>query len=360
MVENGAYARCSGCAGKITPKMFWPPIVLSAASASMLAMPLVPSLAELHRRRDAAPLPTRADDGRIDNFAQSMREYMLPLTTPGGDVSCPLRDGIEGRVLRREDVPLLPETAIDNPVFVPHDIVFPGPVCFASELYVRGDLQIANDSLLRAVLVEGNAALGERTSVARWIHSTGSLEAGPECHLYGRASATGSIGLSRGGSFERVRGKAIHFGTMRSPIHENSPVWRGKSLIDMRLGRVRSNGDFYLRDSDAFQGHIVAVGKVAIEDNVIVIGSVKARSDVEIGSGTNLEGTVVSRGNTRIGASCYVKGPILSEGEIVIGHGTQIGTPESPTTISAPRIRIALGAAVYGAIWAREAGEVTP
>jgi predicted acyltransferase (DUF342 family) len=127
----------------------------------------------------------------------------------------------------------------------------------------------------------------------------------------------------------------------------------------MRLGRVRSGGDFYLRDSDTFQGHIVATGRVAIGDSVLVLGSVKARKEVEIGSGTLVEGTVVCRGRMSIAQRCYIKGPVLSEQEIVIGADTQVGTPASPTTVSAPRIRIAPGARVYGSIWARETGEVT-
>ena len=326
----------------------------------MIALPLIPSLTELRRRRDAAPLPTRSDDGKIDNFAQSLREYMEPLVNLDGEVTCPLRDGAQGRVLRMEDVPLLPGTPIETPIYAPHSLVFPVPVCLSRELYIRGSLTIAGGSMLRAALIEGEASLGERTSVLRWIHATGNLEAGPESQLFGRASAAGAITLRHGCAFERVQAQAVYFGTQGKLAYENSPVWPGSSLVDLRLGRVRSNGDFYLRDSDAFQGDIVAIGCVRIEDNVLVIGSVKARTNVEIGSGTHLEGTIVSRGRTTIGARCYVKGPVLSEHEITIGPGTQIGTPACPTTVSAPHIRVAPGAVVCGAVWARESGQVTP
>jgi len=339
--------------------MFWPPVFLSIATGTMLALPLVPSLTELHRRRDAAPLPTRSDDGKIENFARSLREYMAPLVERNGASSSRLRDGVEGRVLVQRDVPDLPETPIDAPVFAPSSIAIHIPICFSRELYVAGKLDIFSNSLLRAVLVEGDCTLGERTSVARWIHVTGHLQADADVQLYGRASAEATITLARGCTFERLRALAICTGTASKPLFNESPVWKGSGLVDMRLGRVRSHGDFHLRDSDAFQGHIVAVGKVAIDDNVLVIGSIKARTDVEIGSGTHVEGTLVSRGHTRVGSHCYVKGPILSEGEIVIGSGTQIGTPASPTTISAPRIRIAPGAVICGSIWAREAGEVS-
>jgi molybdopterin-binding protein len=338
--------------------MFWAPVFLSAATGSMLALPLVPSLRELHRRRDASPLPTRTDDGKVENFAESLREYMAPLVELNGSDTCRLRDGAVGCILRAAGVPALPDTPVEYPIYAPQSLTLPVPVCLLRELYVRGDLRVAGESLLRAVLVEGNASLGERTSIARWIHALGDLEAGPEARLFGRASAGGSITLRHGCVFERLRASVIYGGTQGKPIHEYSPVWRGTGLNDMRLGRVRSGGDFHLRDSDAFHGHIVAAGRVAIGENVLVIGNVKARTDLEIGSGTNLEGTAVSRGALSIAQRCYVKGPVLSEEEVIIGAGTQIGSPASPTTVSAPRVRLAPGAVVCGSIWARETGQV--
>jgi len=339
--------------------MMWAPAILSVVTGSMIALPLVPSINELRRRRDAGPLPTRSDDGKIDNFARSMKEYMEPLTTQTSGPFRTMRDGLIGRVLRIQDIASLPTQAIDTPTFVPQNAVFSLPVCFTHELYVRGNLQLANHSLLRAALVEGDAELGERATVARWIHVTGNLDAGPETRLYGRASAKGELTMRRGTIFERVQGSAIFAGVPRQALFEQSPIWSGSSLTEIRLGRVRSNGDFHLRDSDVFQGHIVAAGKVEIGDNVVVIGSIKARTDLEIGSSTQVEGTLVSRGHISIGSGCYLKGPVMAEEEIVIGPGTQIGTASSPTTVSAPRIKIAAGAVVFGTLWAREQGEVT-
>ena len=338
---------------------FLAPLMLSAATGGMLALPLIPSLTELRRRRDAAPLPTRSDDGKIENFALSMKKYMLPLAALQGKTFCTMRDGLIGRILHRQDISALTDGLIETPVFAPESLVFPLPVCLTHELYVRGDLDVAPDSMLRAALIEGTLTLGERTTVVRWIHAVGDLEAGDHARLYGRASATGTLSLKHGSTFERLGAPHICAGTAACAPHSTSPVWKGTSLVDVRLGRVRSNGDFHLRDSDAFQGHIVAAGCVYIADNVLVIGSVKARRDAEIGSGSQIEGTVVSRGRMKIGGQCYIKGPVLGEDEIVIGPGTQIGTPACPTTVSAPKVRIAPGAIVCGSIWARESGEVT-
>jgi len=164
--------------------------------------------------------------------------------------------------------------------------------------------------------------------------------------------------LRHGCRFERLHAKPIFAGTLSESIAETSPVWQRTHFVEQRVGRVRSNGDFHLGDSDAFQGHIVASGRVAVADNVLVLGSIKARTQVEIGSGTQVEGAIVARRHMHIAKNCYVKGPVLSEEEIVIGSGTQVGTPQCPTTVSAPKIRIAPGAVVCGTLWAREGGEV--
>jgi hypothetical protein len=49
---------------------------------------------------------------------------------------------------------------------------------------------------------------------------------------------------------------------------------------------------------------------------------------------------------------------VLADKEIVIAGGVQIGSPDSPATVSAPRIRISPGSRVYGTLWARLEGRV--
>ncbi len=343
----------------------WAPVILSAATGAMVALPLTPAIMELHRRKDAAPLVTRTDDGKIENFARSMKEYMQPLVALGEDdcgklLSHVLRDGAAGFIVGMEDIANLPDGPVDAVVYGRQSLIIPTPVCFVREFYVRGNLRLAGESLLRAVLVEGNAELGDRTSVMRWIHVAGDLEAGQESRLLGRVSADGTLMLRNGCQFERMRARTIHFGAQNFRASKRSDSWLDPNISYQRVGRVRSHGDFHLGASDVFQGHIVASGKVTIAEDVLTMGNIKARTRVEIGAGTHVEGTIVSRGRTTIGERCYVKGPVLSEEEIVIGAGTEIGTPDCPTTVSAPRIRMFAGSRVCGAVWAREAGEVVP
>jgi len=343
----------------------WAPFIISAATSAMVALPLAPALIELRRRRDALPLVSRTDDGKIDNFAQSMRDYLAPVVTHHNDqpstvkMDGVLRDGAQAIVISTAVVCDLPGTPLDVVAYVPQSVAFPFPLCFLRELYVRGNLRVAAHSLLRTVLVEGDATLGEGTAVVRWIHAGGSLEAGAKARLLGRASAGGDVRLHGGCEFQRVNGRKIQGGAGELRTLERSSMKAISSSIELGSGRLRSQGDFHLGDGDSVQGNIIGRRRVKIGQDVRVLGSVKAKSDMEIASGTDIEGAIVSGGHVRIGRGCFVRGPVLSEGEVVIAAGTQIGSLKHPTTVSAPRIRLASGATVCGTIWARESGEVT-
>ncbi|HVH86242.1 MAG TPA: hypothetical protein VM912_05925 [Terriglobales bacterium] len=60
----------------------------------------------------------------------------------------------------------------------------------------------------------------------------------------------------------------------------------------------------------------------------------------------------------RIAPGAFIKGPVISEHEIVVGRNVQIGLPDFPTTISAPRIRLSPGSVTHGTVWARVEGRV--
>jgi hypothetical protein len=49
---------------------------------------------------------------------------------------------------------------------------------------------------------------------------------------------------------------------------------------------------------------------------------------------------------------------VIAERELAIASGSQCGTFEHPTTVSAPKIEIEEGVAVFGTLWARDQGQV--
>ncbi len=69
-------------------------------------------------------------------------------------------------------------------------------------------------------------------------------------------------------------------------------------------------------------------------------------------------GSLMSAKRLHIGPDCLIYGPVIAERELEIEAGTKCGSPECPTTVSAPSIATEEGVVVFGTLWAREHGEV--
>lgn len=344
------------------------PVLLTAATGALAALPLVPAVREFMRREDAAPLPTRTDDGEIRSFAHSFRGYLEPLlpqldeAARAGDTR-PIRmpDGVPGLLLGSRGACDFAGRTVEQVVLCAQDAFLPPRVSFTRDLYIRGRLVGGADNVIRAALVDADASLGDRTTLLRWLHVQGSLTAGRGCHLFGRVSADRAIFLGYGCRFERVSAPAILSALEEIPPYlERLQNTGDRSTIDRRFGRLRVNGEVHLATGDVVQGHIVALGAVRIDEGARVTGSVKSHAGVRLGAGVEVHGAITSSGRLDVAERCFIRGPVLCEEEVVIGTGTQVGSPDSLTTVSAPRIRIAPGAAVYGTLWARESGEVLP
>ena len=344
------------------------PIVLTAATTALAALPLTPAIRELRRREDSTPLPTRTDDGEIRSFAHSFRRYLEPALVELDQAAfaketrkITLADGSPALVLGGRGACDFAGRTVEQVVLCAHDAFLPPQVSFTRDLFVRGRLVGGADNVIRAALVEGDASLADRTIVLRWLHVHGSLNAASGCQFFGRVSSDKLIGLGYGCRFERVSAPAVLAALDEVPAYLERPHDSGnRSTIDRRFGRLRVNGEVHLATGDVVQGHIVALGCVRIDEGARVTGSVKSHRNIRLGSGVEVHGAITSSARLEIADKCFVRGPLLSEEEVVIGTGTQIGSPDCATTVSAPRIRIAPGAVVYGTLWARESGEVLP
>jgi cytoskeletal protein CcmA (bactofilin family) len=342
--------------------------MLTAVTTALAALPLAPAVREFMRREDAAPLPTRSDDGDVRSFANSFRRYLEPLLPQLDDAACAREtravttpDGTPALLLGSRGACDFAGRTVDQVVLCAQDAFLPPQVSFTRDLYVRGRLVGGADDILRAALVDADASLGDRTTLLRWLHVQGSLTAGSNCQLFGRVSAGRAIFLGFGCRFERVSAPAILSALEEIPAYLQRLQNTGdRSTIDRRYGRLRVNGEVHLATGDVVQGHIVALGTVRIDAGARVTGSVKSHATVRLGGSVEVHGAITSSGRIDLAERCFVRGPVLCEDEVVIGTGTQVGSPDSPTTISAPRIRLAPGAVVYGTLWARESGEVLP
>ncbi len=343
------------------------PAALAALTGSMVALPLTPAVLEILRRKDAGPLPARKDDGNIRNFARSMRRYIAPLREPlavcaqSGAIqeSC-LGDGSYALVVGQGGDYGASDEKIQTLILFAQSVSLSHRMIFLKDLYAAGDLYGGRQIIFRAVLAEKDVFLGEETLVARWLHSEGSVFAGRGSTLYGRLSAETAAALSTGCKFERVCAPVIvtAANALQRRGHQADGTVREFHIQQGRLGRSRIRGDIHFHPGEMFLGNIIATGAVRIDEKTRILGSAKAGTHIQLGTGAEVEGSLVSSGRIDVGPECLIRGPVLADKEIVIASGVQIGSPDSPATVSAPRIRISSGSRVYGTLWARLEGRV--
>jgi cytoskeletal protein CcmA (bactofilin family) len=122
--------------------------------------------------------------------------------------------------------------------------------------------------------------------------------------------------------------------------------------------RFLVHGDLDVPAWKALHGSVVASGDVRLRRGARVMGSIKSNGDLVLEEGAQVDGSAICARKMTIGRNCRVHGPVLAEHELAIERGACCGSVEKPTTISAPEIRIRVGAMAFGTVWAKEQGLV--
>lgn len=341
----------------------------------MFTLPLVPALVELRRKSDALPLTVvQQHSGDIRHFANGFRTYIKGLepiilncvahgTT---DIDTSLA-GEEYIVLGRADEPLLRAVAERDPLYPVLvvsgvDLVVPPGSTFSKDIYARGQFAGGEKNSYRAILGERDVHLGEASRVLRWVHAAGELTAGFGCALYGRVSSDRLINLQADCSFERMNAPRIEIGSASGNVERTRPhasrLPASSGTSSGTSPRFLHDGDFEVLAGQVIRSSIVVRGNLHIHSGARVCGSVKSLKDMVVADGVSVEGSLISARKMRIGPRCAIHGPVIAERELAIAKGTQCGTAEYPTTVSAPQIEVEEGVRVFGTLWAREHGHV--
>ena len=338
----------------------------------MLMLPLLPALVELRRKSDALPLSViQQNAGEIRHFANSFRTYIQILepilqrcVNSGSAETGMLPDGEEYVVLGRNDEPMV-RTLADGDAIHPVlmiagvDLFVPPEATFSKDIYAGGQFEGGEKNSYRAILGEHDVHLGTASIVLRWIHAVGVFTAGLGCKLHGRISSDLLIRLRADCVFLRMNAPRIEIGHAAG----NEDATAGVSSAPSGTGSEKSprllhDGDFEVLAGQVIHSNIVIRGNLHIQSGARVCGSVKSVKNMVLEDGVSVEGSLISARKMRIGPHCAIHGPVIAERELVIADGTQCGTLEYPTTVSAPQIDVEEGVIVFGTLWARERGQV--
>ncbi len=366
-------------------------IVLSLVTALLFTLPLVPGLIELIRPTDVKPLRVSQDyDSNPMHFADGFRDY---IRTNFRDIHSTqnhngrLIDDTRYQLVGEKGIPNLDATNITTKLLLSaHPLTLPAGELFESEIYGRQSIMTGERSHFRAIMADDTLMLREHSTVLRWAHSEGEMVVGRHTKLFGRATSRHSIILGDGVHFERLHAPKIMTTVTKNP-RVAAPVALAtlNTLPDVKVQSGRRwvlNGHLDFPANNLFDGDIVTGTTATIGSHAHIKGSVKcnAGDDIayhlhtsgvptrttrkmarcEIGTHVRIDGSLVSSHDLIIGEHCRIFGPVIAEGLLIIGAGTIIGSPECPTTVTAPRIIVESGCVIYGTLWATESGLVRP
>lgn len=367
------------------------PVILVLVTLFLYILPLIPGLVELIRPTDTKPLRVLQDyDSNPLHFAAGFRNFIgksfADLHTDQNHNGT-LQNGTKYQLVSEPGVPTIDAaSSITKLILSNFPLHLPAGEMFEHEVYSKQNIITGERSQFRALLSEHTLNIREHCTVLRWAHSESDMIVGKGSKLYGRATSRQSIILGDNVQFERLHAPII-LSTARTNLSAESIAVSRTVLKDLPDVKIQSgrrwvlNGHLDFPANHAFDGDIVTGTTAHFGDYAHITGSIKcnAHDDVahhlqnrgvavrnskkhnalcDIGNEVRIDGSLISSYDLTIGQNCRIFGPVIAENLLIIGAGTVIGSPDCPTTVTAPHIIIESGCVVYGTLWAKESGIV--
>ena len=336
-------------------------ILLLAGTIAWIAIPFIPALLELFRPKDAFPLnAVGQDSGMLTYFATSFTARMTSEGLLGTSVPPRLSDGSVVRV-HNAMTPLAPTRApITDVVVLMDDTPIADGTNVATECLARRTFHGGANCSFRAILGQRDVRLGAGSTVLRWVHANGRLEAATGSNLMGRATSDREILLETGVQFDRLDAPMVRVGgggTLETPIMPLSAYapFTPENAIALGSGYWRVRGNLVIPPDTSLAGSIIVIGNVVVSEGARVEGSIKAHGTMHVRTGAVVMGSLSARGRIVIEDGARLSGPVISETNVVVGAAV-IGIASRRTTVTAPRVELRTGATVYGAVMAADGG----
>ena len=344
-------------------------VLLLLGFVAWMLLPLIPALLELLRPTDATPLAMVGQDaGELTYFADRFRGYLDEQLSRSPDATTAsagrFADGTPWVRRGAADDGSAP-ARVDAVVLAEPDTRLPSDGVYTMELFERGDLTCGARTVVRALLADGACDLGAGSDVLRWVHAEGVLRVGVDATLHGRATSHEAIELRPGVRFARLRAPRIasRGAADTEPFLPVLPVVSDVSDDHAPLtpfvppGATRL-GDGYLRVDGSLvvprralvTANLIVRGDLRLEAGSRVQGAVKAHGSVTVGRDVVVDGAVVAQREVHVDAGARLLGVVIAEGAVELAARVQIGRPDRPATIAAPRVRLAPHVTVHGAI----------
>src|SRR5947209_9991066 len=238
-------------------------LLLTLTTSFMLAIPLIPSLIELHRRRDAGPITVQQHANDIEDFARSFRDFIGPMlptldrcreTGTNQRLVTPDQAGVW--LVGSGHVPALLPYQFDELMLCAVPMTLSPQTRFTKDVYAAQRLKAGRETVFRAVCCDQDISLEAKCRVLRWMHSEGEIRSAEGSIFDGRLSSNRSIELGRGCRFGRVyapRIRAAGDGALPHGSESKKPV-----AMSSHLQRWRSRNSIYIESGCTVINHLIS------------------------------------------------------------------------------------------------------
>lgn len=331
-------------------------LLLAATLLAWVSVPLIPALLELRHPRDADPLAgVGRDAGSLFYFANSFLQRATAEGLLGPAVPERLSDGTPVRVHGAASPLATQRAAFRDVVVVTDPTPFPAGTVLAGEVVAQQSMPGTPEMIVRALLGMRDVELGANSTVLRWVHAKGVLEAKEGTQLMGRATSDRTIILSAGVTFQRIEADTVLVAGGEPPLVpppvRGRTAWtpRGGVALGERYWRVQ--GDVEIPAGAELDGSLVATGSILVGAGALVRGSLKAQEVMVVCRGAEVDGALSAWQGIGIEAGARVHGPVIAEEDITIEAAT-VGVPGGRTTVVGHTVVLAPGATLHGAVMA--------
>ncbi len=351
-------------------------IVLLLVLAAWFIVPFIPALREWYRRDDATPMPI-ADEYEQDvhlaapRFAAMMTERLESLCddcmTAFGKSDTGAKAPPAYVMVWNESDPLLGDASSippDTPYFFAPTRKWrlPSGVTLHRDAFTVQTLFAGTDSVFLSLYGMADLHLAPGSKVERWLHAEGKVTVGRNCRLIGNASSDDFLHIDETSTFERLEAPTIQFGNNTERSGEMLPreriAYRPAGCYEKGGNRTFVRGNLSIPPHHEVDGDVVVTGCLILGEGARIRGNVKAHDRVTLGTSAEVTGHLFCGGDLSVGSRSILKGVVSAEGILDAGPGCVFGSIDAPTTVSAERIRVAVGVRMHGLVWALGDGVV--
>lgn len=317
--------------------------VILVVFALLLALPFIPGLLFMRRRRDEQPLHVDPDYSRDPLFfGENLRQKYAQMQ--GGLAA------VNGTLLQQERADMTAHSEWTKPLLV-SGTTTTGAHVSLGEVYLQGGGMLGSQNKVASVIADHDLRAGEQLQVKRFVEVKGNLMLGPDSHLGISAAATGRLTLQPGTVFQRlygqpivVEGQALHMADPPPSVGDQY-LWARDSL------RIPKN--------QVLTDGVICHGALFIGEDSTVLGDVKVYGDLHLLRGAHISGNVVVRGSVVLHGNNKIQGHVHTEKNLFVASGSTLGGPQVQLSFyAAGRTVLAPSVLIHGYLVSDRGGRV--